>query len=87
MVSFIFLAFLVVKVKIFEMLSWRWSIHEMAHFLAFFGPNSPKNPSILLKFLPEVALKDAKLVFEECLKNSNFYRNGRYPKFGRLVQL
>ena len=51
------------------------------------GPNSPKYGPILLKFLPEVVLKEKKTVLEESLKNSNFSRNRRYPKFARLVQL
>ena len=53
----------------------------------FLGPNSPKYGPILLKFLPEVVLKETKSVFEESLKNLNFDRNGRYPKFARFVQL
>ena len=71
----------------FEMFSWRCSIHEMAHFGEFLGPNSPKNGQILLKFLPEIVLKDSKTVFEESLKNRNFYKNREYPKFGRFVEL
>ena len=71
----------------FEMFSWRCSIHEMAHFGGFLGPNSPKYGPILLKFLPEVELKDTKTAFEESLKNRNFYKNREYPKFGRFVQL
>ena len=71
----------------FEMFSWRCSIHEMAHFGGFLGPNSPKYGQILLKLLPEVVLKDRKAVFEESLKNRNFYKNRQYPKFGRFVQL
>ena len=46
------------------------------------GPKSPQNGPILLKFLPEVVRKDTESAFEESLKNSNFYRNGRYRKFG-----
>ena len=61
------------EVKKFEMFSWRWSIHEMAHFGGFLGPNSPKYGSISLKFLPEVVPKDTKTVFEESLKNRHFY--------------
>ena len=71
----------------FEMFSWRCSIHEMAHFGGFLGPNSPKNGQIFLKFLPEIVLKDSKRVFEESLKNRNFYKNREYPKFGRFVEL
>ena len=71
----------------FEMFSWRCSIHEMAHFGGFLGPNSPKYGLILLKFLPEVVLSDTKAVLEESLKNRNFYQNREYPKFGRFVQL
>ena len=59
------------------------------------GSNFPAPPTpfphpnclIWLKFLPELVLKDTKIMFEESLKNSNFSRNGRYPKFTRLVQL
>ena len=80
----------------FQMFSWRWSTDEIAHFWGegerwwwgrVLGPKSPQNGPILLKFLPEVVRKDTESVFEESLKNSNFYRNGRYRKFGRLVQL
>ena len=71
----------------FEMFSWRCSIHEMAHFGGFLGPNSPKYGQILLKFLPEWVLKDTKTVFGKPLKNVNFYQNREYPKFGGFVQL
>ena len=71
----------------FEMFSWRWSIHEMGHFRGFFGPNSPKYGSILLKFLPEIVPKDTKTGLEESFKNRHFYINREYPKFGRFVQL
>ena len=59
----------------------------MAHFWGFLGPNYPKYGLILLKFLPEVVLKEIKSVFEESSKKLNFYQNGRYPKFARFVQL
>ena len=59
----------------------------MTHFGAFLAHNSPKYGPILLKFLPEAVIKDAKSFFEESLKNPNFHRNERYPKFGPLVQL
>ena len=42
------------EVKKFEMFSWWWSIHEMAHFWAFSGPKSPKYGLILLKFAPVI---------------------------------
>ena len=42
------------KVKKFEMFSWWWSIHEMAHFWAFSGPKFPKCRLILLKFAPVI---------------------------------
>ena len=71
----------------FEMFSWWWRIHEMAHFWGFLGPNFPKYGPILFKFLPEVVLKETKSVFEESSEKLNFYRNGRYPKFARLGQL
>ena len=66
------------EVKKFEMFLWRWSIHEMAHFWAFLGPNSPKYGQILLKFAPQLVFMGSKTVFFE---NSNFYRNRTYPKF------
>ena len=66
------------QVKKFEMFLWRWSIHEMAHFWAFLGPNSPKYGPILLKFAPQLVFMGSKTVFFE---NSNFYRNRTYPKF------
>ena len=70
---------------------WLWSYKISNVFLArkhpwnapfwgFFGPELPQINPILLKFLPEVVLKDKKTVFEEPLKNSNFSRNGRYSK-------
>ena len=42
----------------FQMFSWRWSSHELGHFGGFWGPNWPKNDSILLKLAPEVDLKE-----------------------------
>ena len=69
------------KVKKFEMFSWRWSIHEMAHFWAFLGPNSLKCDPILLKFTPQLVFMGSKKLFEESFENSNFYRNRTYPKF------
>ena len=71
----------------FQMFSWRWRIHEMTHFEGVLDHNSPKYGPILLKFLPEVVLKEKKSLVEESLKNLNFHQNGRYPKFRRLVQL
>ena len=59
----------------------------MTHFGGFLGLNSPKYYQILLKFSPEVVFKETQTVFEKFWKNSNFYRNERYPKFTRLVQL
>ena len=71
----------VCQVKKFEMFLWQWSIHEMAHFWAFLGPNSPKYGLILLKFAPQLLFMGSKTVFEEFFENSNFYRNRTYPKF------
>ena len=51
------------EVKKFEMFSWWWSIHEMAHFWAFSGPKSSKCGSILLKFAPQLLLKESKTLF------------------------
>ena len=71
----------------FEMFSWQCRIHEMAHFGGFLGPYFPKYGPILLTFLPGVVLKEEKSMFDESLKNLNFERNRRYPKFARLVQI
>ena len=49
----------------------------MTHFGVVLVHNSPKYGPILLKFLPEAVLKDAKSVFEESLKYPNFDRNER----------
>ena len=69
------------EVKKFEMFSWRWSIHEMVHFLAFSGPKSPKCDPILLKFVPKLLLKQSKTLFSEFFEDSNFCRNRTFPKF------
>ena len=53
----------------------------MAHFWEFWGPNSPKYGPILLKFTPELVLKESKTLLEIFFKNSNFYRNRTFPKF------
>ena len=69
------------KVKKFEMFSWRWSIHEIAHFWAFLGPNSPKSDPILLKFAPQLVFMESKTLSEESFENPDFYQNITYPKF------
>ena len=69
----------------FQMFSWRWRIHEMTHFEGVLDHNSPKYGPILLKFLPEVVLKDTNTVFKESLENRNFYKNREYPNFARFV--
>ena len=69
------------EVKKFEMFSWRWSIHEMTHFLAFLGPKSPKCGPVLLKFAPQLLPKESKTLFEEFFENSNFYRKRTFRKF------
>ena len=51
------------EVKKIEMFSWRWSIHEMVHFWGFSGPKSPKCGPILLKFAPQLLLKESKTLF------------------------
>ena len=63
------------------MFSWRWSIHEMTHFLAFLGPKSPKCGPVLLKFAPQLLTKESKTLFEEFFENSNFYRKRTFRKF------
>ena len=74
------------EVKKFEMFSWRWSIHEMAHFGGFLGRNSPKCGSILLKFAPQLFLMEIKTLLQEFLKNANFSRNRTFPKFARFFR-
>ena len=69
------------EVKKFEMFSWRWSIHEMTHFLVFLGPKSPKCGPVLLKFAPQLLPKESKTLFEEFFENSNFYRKRTFRKF------
>ena len=56
-------------------------------FLGLFYPYSPEYGPILLKYSLEVVFKQAKTVFEEPLKNSNFYGNRTDPMFALLVQL
>ena len=68
----------------FEMFSWRCSIHEMAHFGGFLGPNSPKCGPIRLKFGPRLFLMEIKTLLQEFFKNSNFSRNRTFPKFARF---
>ena len=67
-------------------LCW-FSIHEMALFGEVFGSNCPKYCQILLKCSPQVLFKEIRKVLYESLKNSNFYKNERYPEFPILVQL
>ena len=74
------------KVKKFEMFSWQCSIQEMAHFLAFLGPNSPKYGLIFLKFAPQLVLMGSKTLFEFFFENENFYQNRTYPKFAGFFQ-
>ena len=54
------------------------------HFGGFGELNSPKYCLILVNFSAEVVFKEKKTVLEEPLKNSFFYRNGRYPKFAHI---
>ena len=59
----------------FQIFSWRGSTHEIGHFGGFLGPNSPppgKDCPIWLKFLPEVVLKDIKIVWR-ILEKFNFF--------------
>ena len=48
----------------FQMFLGPRSSHELGHFGGFFGPNSPKNASILLKLAPEVDLKERNTVLK-----------------------
>ena len=78
------------KVKKSEMFLWRWSIHEMAHFLAFLGTNSPKYCPTLLKFGPELVSMASKTLFQKIFENLNFTEIGRIQSlhfFSVFVQL
>ena len=48
----------------FQKFSWRWSSHELGHFGGVLGPTSPKNAPILIKFAPEVDLKERNTVLK-----------------------
>ena len=69
----------------FEIVSWRCSIHEMAHFGGFLSPFSPKSCWILLKFGPEVEYHKPMTLHEELLKLMSLKGKGTYPKFSLLV--
>ena len=75
------------EVKKFEMFPWWSSIHEMTHFLAFFGPNSPKHGPILLKFARQLLFRESNALAQQFFKNSNFYRNRTSPKFALFLVL
>ena len=69
----------------FQIVSWRCSIHEMAHFGGFLSPFSPKWSSNLLKFGPEVEYHRPMTLYEESLKLMSLRGKGTYPKFWVLV--
>ena len=69
----------------FQIVSWRCSIHEMAHFGGFLSPFSPKSSSILLKFGPKVEYHKTVTLYEESLKLISLRGKGTYPKFTVLV--
>ena len=50
------IAFVIVKLKIFQSFAYQFSIHEVALFGGIKGPYSPKYDPILPKFSPEVIL-------------------------------
>ena len=80
MVSFIFIAFLVVKLKnlkCFAAMEHPWNVP----FLSILGPNSPKYGPTLLKFAPQLLIKESKRLFQKIVENSNFYRNRTFPNF------
>ena len=66
-VSFIFIAFLGVKLKNLKCFRGDAGSMKWAILGGFLGHNFPKYGRILLKFLPEVVLKNTKSVFEESL--------------------
>ena len=59
----------------------------MALSKMFLGRNSPKYSPTLLKFSPEVVLKEKKTVFKDSFEILHFYRNVRYSKFALLIKL
>ena len=65
----------------FRMCSWWWSVYDLAHFWKFFGANSLKYSSILLKFGPELVFQEIKTLFEKFFENSNFYGDRTYSIF------
>ena len=65
----------------FQMFSWQCSIHELGHLREILSPNSPKYCLILLKFAPEVVLKEEKTMFQKFLENSNRNENWTLAKF------
>ena len=69
------------QVTNFQSFLYQFSVHDMPLFGEVVGPNSPKYCQILLKFSPQVVFEETKTVVQEFLKNSNFYRNGRYSEF------
>ena len=68
-----------------QMVSWRSSSHEMAHFERVLGPFSAKYRWILLKFWPEVAHHKKKTVREQSFKMKCLRGNRTYPKATILV--
>ena len=61
----------------FQKFSWQWGSHELGHFGGFWGPNSPKNSSILMKLAPEVDLKKRKTVLKFLLEIPIFAETNR----------
>ena len=69
MVSFIFIAFLVVKLKKLKCFRGNVASMKLTHFRGGLGRNSPKCGPILLKFVPQLLLKESKTLFLEFSKN------------------
>ena len=82
-ISFISVTFVVVKLSIFQ--CFRGNAASMKW--PFLGPNSLKYCQILLNISTDVVFKETQTVFEDFWKNWNFYRDERYPKSARLVEL
>ena len=84
MVSFISLAFVVPKLKIFKCFHGNCSSHKMGPSWVFLGPFFPKYSSNLSKFGPEVAHHKRRTGCE-CFKIRCLSTNRIYPKSSFLV--
>ena len=83
--SFINIAYAVVRLKMLEVFPFRFSIQEMATCWGFLDSFSPKYCSTLLKFSPEIVFNKVNIVLEKSLLILHFGSNETHPKFTDLV--